>query len=648
MRIYTFVLVFVLLAHCVFAQYDPQLLFSPQQYPVGGNSFRNGAGEPGPQYWQNRADYILQARLEEGKNEIIATVEITYTNNSPQALSFIWLTLEQNLFNNTSRGYAKLPVGGRSRYGSNQSVFQGGFTFQSVKLFRGSQSSWLPDKVDTLVNDTRMQVRLATPLAPGSKLKLSMDYRFRIPQQGADRTGVLETDHGKIFSIAQWYPRVCVYDDITGWNTDPYLGAGEFYLEYGSFQASISVPSDHIVVCSGSLMNPEEVLSPQLLKRYQSALQSDETVIIKSKEDILQAKKAASVKYTTWKYQINNSRDLAWASSKAFIWDGCRVKVDDARYTFAQSVYPIESDGYNAWGRSTEYIKGSLTGYSQRWFPYPYPAAVNVACNISGMEYPGIIFCSWEDQGESLWGVTDHELGHTWFPMIVGSNERRYGWMDEGFNTFINQISSDDFNDGEYGQPELKGQAVATMITDKTTEKVMLTPDGMAEKNIGLNLYYKPAIALSILRNHVVGPQRFDYAFRKYIRDWAYKHPTPWDFFRSMENSTGEDLYWFWKGLILENMALDQSIRSVVNGAEAGEIVVTIDNLKPLAMPLIVEVTSMTGKTMRKSFPVEIWQSSGVYQFRLKMGEKVRKLVIDPDGVFPDIDTENNVWSGLR
>ncbi len=403
-----------------------------------------------------------------------------------------------------------------------------------------------------------------------------------------------------------------------------------------------------MVVSSGELVNPQDVLTAEQLRRYNAARESEKTVMIRTKEDVSNPATFMKKASLTWRYKITNSRDLAWASSKTFVWDAAAINIGNGKKALAQSVYPPESAGNGAWGRSTEFVKGAIEGYSKRWYPYPYPAAVNVACNVSGMEYPGIIFCSYKDKDESLWGVTDHEFGHTWFPMIVGSNERRYGWMDEGFNTFINSISSHDFNKGEYAQADWNGQSAADALSNPMTEKVMLTPDAMQETNIGINLYFKPGFALALLRNQILGEKRFDYAFRKYVNDWSFKHPSPWDFFRSMENSTGEDLYWFWKGMILENYKLDQALVSVNNSPEGDALLISLENKEKMAMPVILEVTTQLGQTIRKQLPVEIWQNGATYTYRLPIKEKVRKVVIDPQGAFPDINPKNNTWIGSK
>ena len=624
------------------SKYDPHALFSPLFYTQAGNDYRAATGEPGPAYWQNKVDYQINAKLDDTKNEVSATVTISYKNNSPQKLPYLWLQLDENLFNKDSRGQAKMPATGRSRYGDAKSSFDGGYKIKSVQLINGTAAT----NADYLVTDTRMQVRLVNAVAAkGGSLKLKIEYSYTVPQYGADRTGIQPTKNGDIYAIAQWYPRLCVYDDIRGWNTDPYLGASEFYLEYGDFDVNITAPASHIVVASGELLNPQEVFTAKQLQRYNQAKQSDATVMIRDSTEILDPASRPSKPALTWKFRITNARDFAWSSSKSFILDAARMNLPEGKKGLAISAYPIESNGKNAWGRATEYTKASIENYSKRWFAYPYSSAVNVATNIGGMEYPGIVFCSYRARTGGLWGVTDHEFGHTWFPMIVGSNERRYGWMDEGFNTFINGIAEQDFNKGEYAQP--KRSAHGSRLFSATIESMLNTPDGMQERNIGSLLYAKPGFALGLLRDEVLGPDRFDFAFKKYIRDWSFKHPTPWDFFRSMENGAGEDLAWFWKAVFIETYQLDQAVSKVeyIDGDVKKGALVTIDNLEKMAMPVTIEYTTASGKTGRKKLPVEIWQNNVSWKFALPTDEEVTKVVVDPDKVLPDANGANNTWT---
>ncbi|RYE12318.1 MAG: M1 family peptidase, partial [Sphingobacteriales bacterium] len=403
------------------------------------------SGEPGPLYWQNRADYHITARLNDQKNEITGTEILTYTNNSPQKLNFLWMNVDQNLFRQDSRGTAIVPVTG-SRNGGRGQIFDAGHKIKSIKIV-GSET-----ELKYLVTDTRMQVFLPKEVAAaGGQIKLKIEFSFISPDYGSDRMGLLNTKNGRIFNIAQWYPRMCVFDDVTGWNVLPYTGPGEFYLEYGDFDLDIIAPSSHIVVASGELLNAAEVYTPEQQKRWAAAAQSDQTVIIRSAKEVKNpASRPAGKTELTWKFRIKNARDVSWASSASFIVDAAKINLPTGKKCIAISAYPDESDGNNAWGRSTEYVKASIELNSARWFEYPYPAATAVAGDVGGMEYPGIVFCGYKARNASLWGVNDHEFGHTWFPMIVGSNERLYGWMDEGFNTFINTLTENDFNKGEY------------------------------------------------------------------------------------------------------------------------------------------------------------------------------------------------------
>ena len=654
-----FATIFMLIAGFSFAQeqkpavskYDPNELFNPIFYKDYGSNLRTGNGEPGLGYWQNKADYAIQATINDVNSQISGSVTLTYTNNSPHQLGFLWFQLEQNLFNPASRGFAKLPATGNSRYGNAKTPFMGGYTISSVKILNTVAGKTTETVVEPDITDTRMRIDLPKMLkSGGDKVVVKVDYAYTVPEYGADRTGILNTPDGKIYAIAQWYPKICVFDDIQGWNTLPYLGASEFYLEYGNFDVSITAPNNHIIVASGELLNPAEVMTANQLASYKKAFLSDSTVIIRSKDEIKDPSSRPAKPTLTWKYHISNARDFAWASSASFIWDAARINLPSGKKALAQSVYPANADGKDAWGRSTEYTKASIENYSKRWFEFPYPAATNVASNVGGMEYPGIVFCGSRAKKGSLWGVTDHEFGHTWFPMIVGSNERKYGWMDEGFNTFINDIAAKDFNNGEYAGGNSDAHATAKFMFSDRTEAILKTPDALKEANIGLSLYMKPGFALTLLREQIVGEKRFDAAFKKYIRDWSFKHPSPWDFFRSMESSVGEDLGWFWKGMFLENWRLDQAVSKVDyigNNAKNGALV-TIDNLEKMAMPVVLEYETKSGKKGRINLPVEIWQNAISFKTRIPVDEELVMVTIDPDKVYPDYYPENNSWTPTK
>jgi hypothetical protein len=617
-------------------KYNPKDLFSPAFYPTGETITRSADGSPNTGYWQNKADYQITATLDDVANTITGTAVITYKNNSPHSLPFLWLQLDQNLFNKESRGQARMPVESRSRYGDSKSSFNGGYKIAAVKV---------NDIAATYVlSDSRMQVRLTDNLKPGgSELKIKIDYSFTMPEYGADRSGILKTKNGNIYAVAQWYPRMCVYDDVQGWNTLPYLGPSEFYLEYGDFDFTITVPSGHIVVASGELQNTSEVLTAEQQKRMEAAKGSDKTVIIRSEKEVTDPASRPSASKLSWHYKIANARDVAFASSRSFIWDAARINLPSGKTSLAMSVYPAESNGSKAWGRATEYVKGSIENYSKRWMEFPYPVATNVASNVGGMEYPGIVFCGASSKQEGLFGVTDHEFGHTWFPMIVGSNERKYGWMDEGFNTFINSLADDDFNEGEYKNTEKDMGYYASYYFADNLEPIFTTPDAMQEANIGRLLYAKPGYALELLRNQVIGPVRFDYAFKTYIRQWAYKHPTPWDFFKIMDNAAGEDLSWFWKAWFIENYKLDQGILSIKNETGNGAVA-TIVNLEQMAMPVTIEYETITGAKERIKLPVEIWNNTSYFKVRLPAKDAVTKVTLDPDKVYPDVNLGNNSW----
>lgn len=632
----------------IVSNYDYQAAFGANFYAKNGTETRSASGQPGPKYWQNKANYELTASLNENNSEITGTEILTYTNNSPDKLDFLWLSLDQNLFKADSRGNAIIPISG-SRNGAAGEILDGGFKIKSISLFitkKGKLEELVPQFV---INDTRLQIMLPDELsANGGNIKLKIDYSFISPKYGSDRMGILDTKKGKIFSVAQWYPRMCVYDDVSGWNTLPYTGPGEFYLEYGDFDVKITAPANHIVVCSGELVNPSEVYTAEQQQRWAAAAKSDITVLIRSADEVTNSTSRPTGKTTlTWYFKMTNTRDVSWASSASFIIDAARINLPSGKKSLAISAYPVESNGSNSWQRSTEYTKACIENYSKRWFEYPYPTAINVASNVSGMEYPGIVFCGYTYKRDDLWDVTDHELGHNWFPMIVGSNERLFAWMDEGFNTFINSISAVDFNNGEYKSTKRDKHLSADRMTAPELETVMTSPDNMKESNTATLNYSKPSDALVLLREQILGTTRFDYAFKTYIARWAFKHPQPDDFFRTMENVAGEDLNWFWRGWFTNNWRLDQGIRTVLYSKKdpSQGVIITIDNIDKMAMPVVLDIKTKSGTVTRIQLPVEIWMRNKSWTFKANTNEEIESVILDPDHVFPDYNSANDIWT---
>jgi len=627
-------------------KYDYHDLFAPFFYTKNGNDQRAATGEPGSNYWQNRADYTIDVKLNEQTNEISGAEVLTYTNNSPLKMNFIWMQLDQNLFKLDSRGSLIVPTIG-SRNAGHGEDFDAGYKIKSVKVLSGDKIQTATD-VKYLIEDTRMQIFLPSELqAKGGKLKIKIEYSFISPIYGSDRMGYVPTKNGKVYTIAQWYPRVCVFDDVMGWNAVPYTGPGEFYLEYGDFNLNITAAANIIIVGSGELLNPAEVYTPEQLKRWELAKKSEKTVVIRSAEEVTDPASRPAKKELTWKFKITNARDASWGASSAFIIDAAKMNLPSGKSSLAISAYPIESDGDLAWGRSTEYVKKSIEYNSNKWYEYPYPAATAVAGGPGGMEYPGIVFCGMFARTAGLMGVNDHEFGHTWFPMIVGSNERLYGWMDEGFNTFINSLSQADFNNNEYNLKQKQDMhRIGAFYTAPGLEPVLSYVDNYKERNNGTLSYSKPGEGLTLLREQILGKERFDYAFQTYIKRWAYKHPTPDDFFRTIENVAGESLQWFWRGWFVNNWRLDVAVRNVnqdSNDFTKGAMI-TLDNLEKMAMPVILEIKTVSGKTSRLKLPVEVWERNAYWTFKVPTNEQIESVTYDPDKVLPDFNPGNNVW----
>ena len=624
------------------SKYDQHKVFDVTFLNEPGTVYRSGSGKPGPQYWQNTSNYNINVKLDTEENLITGNVSITYINNSPDNLNYLWLQLDQNRYKANSRGAFADDIK-RGRW-SNRN-FEGGYNIKSVSIELYGEVV----NANYLIDDTRMRIILPQSLkSNGDSLLINISYSFAVPSYGSDRMGKLTTKNGTVYEIAQWYPRMAVYDDVCGWNTLPYMGAGEFYLDYGNFNYAVEVSADFIVVGSGELQNPAEVLTSDHIKRISDARKSDDRVYIISPEEVKNLEPVSSVAKTKiWYFKMNKTRDVSWAASRAFVWDAARINLPENKTSLAMSVYPAELANDSAWGRSTEYVKAAVEYYSETWFPYPYPAAINVAGIVAGMEYPGIVFCSSKAKSNKLWGVTDHEIGHNWFPMIVGSNERKYMWQDEGFNSFINIYSTRNFNNGEYKSIRDSSLKLVKYLISDSSECIMNYPDVIYPKGLGRLAYDKTALGLYILRQIVLGEDRFDYAFKTYINRWAFKHPTPVDFFRTMNDAAGDDLNWFWKQWFYENWMLDQGVKSVkfINDDPENGAVITITNNEHMAMPVPLKIVETNGNIINMQLPVEVWHRGNNWSFKVMTTSLIDSVIIDPGNLLPDINPQNNIWS---
>ncbi|HED07448.1 MAG TPA: M1 family peptidase [Ignavibacteria bacterium] len=631
------------------SKYNPHESFNPLFNTGQTSPYRNADGSPAKNYWQNRADYKISVNFNVKNKTVSGNETITYTNNSPVNLKYVWLQLDQNRLNKKSRSSVISSI-----LNTNGKSFNGGFKLYNVKIK-------LNGKVFTavyLISGTRMQIKLPGYLkSNGGKLNINIKYSFVLPPQGLGRSGWMKTKNGITYDVAQWYPRMAVYDDLVGWNTLPFLGSGEFYLEYGNFDFSITLPYNFIIAASGKLQNPEEVLTKVQRVRLKEASKSGKTkFIILPREVGKPVSRPVKKGNLTWHFKMQNTRDVSWAASNAFIWDAAKIKLPSGKKSMAMSFYPVESAGDSAWGRSTEYIKKSVEIYSKLWFEYPYPAAISVAGPVGGMEYPGIVFCNWSVKGAKLFQINTHEIGHNWFPMIVGSNERKNAWMDEGFNTFQNIYATELFNNGEYapkrdneyapkgGNPQ---QEIIPLMLNKKAPPIISYADGIPRKLLHPLEYYKAALGLVLLREYILGNKRFDYAFRTYVNNWAFKHPAPSDFFKTMNNAAGENLSWFWKGWFIKKWKLDQAVEKVeYKNLDTSQIaLITIANKNKLVMPVIIEIKERSGKIFRKKLPVEIWESKNTRTIKYHYSSKIDSVIIDPDMLLPDVNRANNIWS---
>ncbi|MCM5527199.1 M1 family metallopeptidase [Parasegetibacter sp. NRK P23] len=535
------------------------------------NEYRTASGAPGPKYWQQRADYDIKCELDEVNLKLKGSETITYFNNSPDELRYLWLQLDENEHSSSKNAnYQDGSSLGRAttdRQLENMQPKPNDFGVNIEKLTDATGKA-----IPYTVNKTMMRVDLPVALKPGEKYVLKIDWNYKISDRMAEggRGGYefFKEDGNYLFTITQWFPRMCVYSDFQGWQNHQFTGRGEFALTFGNYKVQMTVPADHIVGSTGECLNYPQVLSPTQLARWQKAQTSKEPVEIVTLSDakIAEGKKAAGKK--TWIFKADNVRDFAWTSSRKFIWDAMPAYVEGKK-TMCMSFYGKEAYGlYRPY--STKAVAHTIKTYSKFSIPYPYPVAQSVEA-ANGMEYPMICFNYGRTEKDGTYseatkygmlGVIIHEVGHNFFPMIVNSDERQWTWMDEGLNTFVEYLT-EELWDNKF--PSRRGPAF--MITDymkmpkETLEPIMTNSENIAQ--FGPNAYSKPATGLNILRETIMGRELFDFAFREYARRWAFKHPTPADLFRTMEDASGEDLDWFWRGWFYSIEACDIAIDTV-------------------------------------------------------------------------------------
>jgi len=539
------------------------------------NSYRTGAGAPGPAYWQQRADYEIAVILNDEDQSITGNEIITYYNNSPSTLNFLWIQLDQNIrakdsdkYKINERFYAGYSVDAkRLPHLTFDADFDGGFRIISIEDIEGNGLSFHRVK-------TMMRIDLAEPLKPGSVVKFQIDWNYLIGNRRDDdeRSGYeyFPKDDNYLYAIAQFYPRMAVFDDFNGWQNKQFLGQGEFTLNFGNFDVKITAPADHVIAATGSLENESLVLNSIQLERLQSARASfDAPVVIITEEEAVLNEGSRSDQTKTWHYKADNVRDFAWVSSRKFIWDAQAVQLDQ-KTTMAMSLYPKE--GNPLWEQeSTKAVVNTLKTYSEMTIEYPYPVAISVHTAAIGMEYPMICFNYGrpDKKGDyssmtkwSMISVIIHEVGHNFFPMIINSDERQWSWMDEGLNTFLETKTSMEW----YPEMPIQLGTPATIKDFMSGEKDFMRPIMTNSENIlffGNNAYSKPSAALFLLRETIMGPELFDYSFKEYARRWAFKHPKPADFFRTIEDASAIDLDWFWRGWFYTTDHVDINLQGV-------------------------------------------------------------------------------------
>ena len=683
------------------------------------NVYRTASGAPGHLYWQQKVDYDMNIVLDDDNQMVFGEEVIKYANNSPDHLEYLWVQLDQNMRNPKSETYkiqtSKISDGiGLGEYKNLFHDFPGGFNLDYVKDENDKD-------YDVKVNYTMMRINLDKPLAPGESktIKIKWWYNINDRMQIGGRSGYeyFEKDDNYLYTIAQFFPRMAVYSDVEGWQNKQFLGRGEFALPFGDYDVKLTVPSDMVVGATGEIQNMDEVLTKEQRDRLDKAKTSDKPVLVVTQAEAETAEKSRSKSQKTWHFKAENVRDFGWAASRKFIWDAQGVKFGD-RTIMAMSLYPKE--GNPMWEKySTKAVVLTLETYSKFTFDYPYPVAYSVNAKSIGMEYPMICFNGGRTKADGTFSdatkyrtilVIIHEVGHNYFPMIINSDERQWTWMDEGLNTFLQYQTERVWTD-ETGKafPSRRGPAhkiVPYMKGDKRYISPIMT-NSESIWQFGNNAYGKPCTGLNILRETVMGPELFDYAFKTYANRWMFKHPSPADFFRTMEDASAVDLDWFWRGWFYTTDHCDQTItdvkeyRRVLNapsegtsskkakklvakqnkknefdpilqsivyakdpakaykmaygqieklgkidlGKDAYFYQVDLEMIGKLVMPVILKLEYEDGSFKEVRIPAEIWKLEDAVSKVLVSNKRVKKIVLDPNLETADTDVSNNTFN---
>ena len=593
------------------------------------NRVRGPSGAPGPDYWQQRADYVIRATLDTAGSLLRGTERIHYENHSPDTLRFVWVQIEQNIFSKNSVTYAlnqpPLHFAGGAVFDFTGKGFIGGIT---IERFRSAGR-----ELERTEYGTMMRVDLPRPLAPKGTIDFDVAWHFPVPPYGGGRMGRIGT---RLYEMGQWYPRMVVYDDVHGWNPLPYIGAGEFYLEYGDFDVTLTLPAGFVVAATGTVQNPLAVWTPATRARLTRARRSAERVQIITKDEAVASGAARRPGTKTWQLAARRVRDFAWAASPDYRWDASSWNGILIQTFYRPSATPWEEANRMAWF--------TIKHFSETWGMYPWPHATTVEGLVEGMEYPMLTFVPSIEKREDQYWVLTHEFGHEWFPMMVGSDERRYPWMDEGFNSFIDYGSAEGYFKGTaYGDTVRRELLTAYGVSAVPGSEQPLIANPVESRDLAWTAYQKPALMLTVLRDAVLGKETFERALREYVRRWTFKHPQPADFFRTIENVSGRNLDWFWRAWVYTTARLDQAVDSV--GTAGDTTFVFLSNRGQMVLPVTLELRYADGSSERRELPIEMWNLGSRFTSRIRTGGKtIAGVVVDPQAMYPDVDRANNRW----